>query len=131
LIALDTNILVYSVTSSDIKGRHEAAIVLLSKLASGGAMVALPVFGEFLNACRQKKQESSDIARSRVEIWLSVYECPAPVPGDCVAASKLARQYVLRYYDALILSIVCRAGATILLSEDMPDGLEPKHWPRP
>jgi predicted nucleic acid-binding protein len=82
LIALDTNILVYSVTSSDIKGHHEAAIVLLSKLASGGAMVALPVFGEFLNACRQKKQVSSDIARSLVEIWLSVYECPAPVPSD-------------------------------------------------
>ena len=124
MIALDTNILAYAVTPSDTNGRHEAAITLLERVASQGAIIPLPVFGEFFNACRKKKLASSDIAESRVAIWLSIYDCPASLAADYVAASSMAHRYPLQYFDALIVTVAHRAGATILLSEDMHDGLD-------
>ncbi len=124
MIALDTNILAYAVTESDAEGRHDAAIGLLRGLASPGAIVPLPVFGEFFNACRKKKLISSEIAASRVELWLAVYDCPAAIADDYLAASLLADGYRLQYFDALIITVASRAGATMLLSEDMHDGLE-------
>jgi predicted nucleic acid-binding protein len=124
LIALDTNILAYAVTGSDPDGRHEAALSLLEKLASPGAIVPLPVFGEFFNACLKKKLAAAGLARSRVEMWLSVFDCPAPLADDYVTASILVEHFKLQFFDALILTVARRARATILLSEDMHDGLE-------
>lgn len=124
MIALDTNILAYAVTKSDPDGRHEAAIALLEKLASPGAVVPLPVFGEFFNACRKKKLATAEVATSLVEMWIGVFECPAPLAADYVAASRLASEHTLQYFDALILTVARRAGAALLLSEDMHDGLE-------
>jgi predicted nucleic acid-binding protein len=126
LIALDTNILAYAVTASDVAGRHEAAMSLLEKLASPGAIVPLPVFGEFLNACRKKKLTELALAQVRVEAWASVYDCLPPLIDDYLAASQLADDHMLQYFDALIISVAARAGATMLLSEDMQDGLEVK-----
>jgi predicted nucleic acid-binding protein len=124
LIALDTNILAYAVTASDAAGRHEAAIELLQKLASPGAIVPLPVFGEFFNACRKKQLVSPEIAASRVEIWMAVYNCPPPNAEDYLDALHLTYRAKLQYFDALIIAVAIRAGATMLLSEDMHDGLE-------
>lgn len=124
MIALDTNILAYAVTASDAVGRHEAAIELLQKLASPGAIVPLPVFGEFFNACRKKKLASPEIAASRVEIWMAVYNCPPPNAEDYLEASRISDRVRLQYFDALIVAVAIRAGATMLLSEDMHDGLE-------
>jgi predicted nucleic acid-binding protein len=124
LIALDTNILAYAVTASDPKGRHEAAILLLARLASPGAIVPLPVFGEFFNACRKKKFANLELAMSRVEMWMSVYDCPSPLADDYLAAAQLSDGFQLQFFDALILTVARRAGARILLSEDMQDGLE-------
>ena len=36
----------------------------------------------------------------------------------------LAEKYQMQFFDALIVVITRRAGATILISEDMQDGLE-------
>jgi predicted nucleic acid-binding protein len=124
LIALDTNILAYAATISEIDGRHEAAITLLENLASPGAIVPLPVFGEFFNACRKKKLLDPAVAAEKVDLWARVYDCPAPILEDYMEASKLANEKMLQYFDALIITAAARAGATMLLSEDMQDGLE-------
>lgn len=124
MIALDTNILAYAVTASDVAGRHEAAISLLEQLASPGAIVPLPVFGEFFNACRKKKLVDQELAQVRVEAWASVYDCPPPTIDDYLAASQLSGDHNLQYFDALMVTLAARAGATMLLSEDMHDGLE-------
>ena len=124
MIALDTNILAYAVTASDIAGRHEAAMALLDQLASPGAIVPLPVFGEFFNACRRRKLIDQELAQVRVEAWASVYDCPPPSIDDYLTASQLSDEYMLQYFDALIITVAARAGAKLLLSEDMQDGLE-------
>lgn len=124
MIALDTNILAYAVTASDIKGRHEAAIDLLAALASTGAVVPLPVLGEFFNACRRRVLTSVETAQDRVGLWLDVYDCPAAQAEDYLTASQLSADYQLQYFDALIITVAARLGAKLLLSEDMQDGLE-------
>jgi predicted nucleic acid-binding protein len=124
LIALDTNILAYAATKSDIDGRHQATVALLAKLASLGAIVPLPVFGEFFNACRKKKLLDPNAAAVRVELWAALYNCPAPIIDDYLEASKLSALHNLQYFDALVITVAARAGAPMLLSEDMQDGLE-------
>jgi predicted nucleic acid-binding protein len=41
-----------------------------------------------------------------------------------IEALDLADRKMLQYFDALIITVAARAGATMLLSEDMQDGLE-------
>lgn len=124
MIALDTNILAYAISEDDPLGRHKAALSLLAHVAPTGAIVPLPVFGEFFNACRKKKLTTADVIISRVELWMSVFECPPAASDDYLMASVIAERFKLQYFDALIVAVVKRAGATMLLSEDMHDGLE-------
>jgi predicted nucleic acid-binding protein len=53
LIALDTNILVYSVLEDEAKRRNSQAVGILQRLGATGAVVPLQVIGEFLNVCRR------------------------------------------------------------------------------
>lgn len=44
--------------------------------------------------------------------------------GSLIIASMTAERLQLQYFDALIATVSRDAGATILLSEDMHDGLD-------
>jgi predicted nucleic acid-binding protein len=59
-----------------------------------------------------------------VEEYSRIFNCPATKREDVVEAACLAEQHNLQYFDALIIAVARHAGATILLSEDMQDGLE-------
>lgn len=59
-----------------------------------------------------------------IRAHLIVFDCPASVPDDVIAASVLAARYKIAYFDALICAVASRTGATVLLSEDMADGME-------
>lgn len=122
MIALDTNILVYAITDDDGAGRHTAACDLLEALAQTPAIVPLQVVGEFLNVCKRRKRASYTSAIERADHILRMYRCVASTPPDYLRAAIMAHRYRLQYFDALIISVAMRAGATILLSEDMQDG---------
>jgi predicted nucleic acid-binding protein len=124
LIAIDTNILIYSVSTDEPTLRHFDAIEVMKRIAPAGAIVPLQVIGEFLNVCRRKKIVSTPVAVRRVNEFMHVFDCPATSDSDLLRAFELAAHYQLQYFDALIISVAARAGATILLSEDMQDGLD-------
>jgi predicted nucleic acid-binding protein len=124
LIALDTNILVYAANTLDTSGRHETAIDLLLGLGRTGAIVPLPVFGELFNARRKKKFADVALLLGKVEIWKMAFDCVAGQVDDYLDAALASERYDLQYFDALIITISARAGAMMLLSEDMQDGLE-------
>jgi predicted nucleic acid-binding protein len=124
LIALDTNILIYAAQTNEPAGRDIQSIALMERLGSEGAIISLQVVGEFINACRRKKIASWADASIRVSLWLELYNCPAAVPNDYLEAAQLSDKHDLQYFDALIITVAARAGATMLLSEDMQDGLE-------
>jgi predicted nucleic acid-binding protein len=124
LIALDTNILVYAASPLDTSGRHQAAIALLQLLGRTGAILPLPVFGELFNARRKKKFADVVMLLGKVEIWQDAFDCVAGQIEDYLQAAEISDSHKLQYFDALIIAIAARAGTTILLSEDMQDGLE-------
>jgi predicted nucleic acid-binding protein len=125
LIALDTNILIYADTAKDPLGRHTDAVLLIEKLsAAENCCIPIQVLGEFLNVCRQKKVLDLELAADRVETYGEVFETPHTQIEDLVVANLLLRDFNLQYFDALIIAVAARAGATMLLSEDMQDGLE-------
>jgi predicted nucleic acid-binding protein len=124
LIALDTNILIYAAQTNEPAGRDIQSISLMERLGIEGAIVPLQVVGEFINACRRKKIASLADASIRASLWLELYDCTATKPKDYIEATQHSDKHGLQYFDALIITVAARAGATLLLSEDMHDGLE-------
>ncbi len=105
-------------------GRYDRAFYLIERLSLFGGIIPLQVLGEFLNVCRNKKVLNIELAASRIETYATVFETPTTVIADLTSANRLLSKFSLQYFDALILTVARRAGATMLLSEDMHDGLE-------
>ncbi len=124
MVAFDTNILIYSVSSDDNNDRHIQSIELIERVAPIGGIVPLQVIGEFMNVCRQKKVVDPSRAVQRVSEFLEAFDCPETKAEDYIAALDLAERKMLQYFDALIITVARSAGATILLSDNMHDGLE-------
>jgi predicted nucleic acid-binding protein len=124
LIALDTNFLVYAASPEGALGRHQRALQILDQLAKSGAILPLPVVGELFNACRKKKFAEIDIVAAKMGIWKIAFDCTSAMIDDYLKAAQLCQQHNLQYFDALIMAVAARAGARILLSEDMQDGFQ-------
>ena len=124
MIALDTNILIYTEITNIDDPRHQIAVALLKKSAFVDAAVPVQVLGEFLNVCIRKLRVAPIAAVEQVEDFLRIFDCPATEPTDLVEAAALVARFKFAFFDAVICTVARRAGATILLSEDMHDGLE-------
>jgi predicted nucleic acid-binding protein len=124
LIAFDTNILIYASEKEEPKGRNLIALNLMEKVASQNAIISLQVVGEYINACRRKKISSLRQACERAILWMDIYIIPATSPSDFIEAAEICEAHKLQFFDALIIAVAARAGATMLLSEDMQDGLD-------
>ena len=124
MIAFDTNVLIYAEDASDEGGRHARAATLLSRLANTGALIPVQVLSEFVNVCRNKALVPLDLAVEKVGNYRLLFETPLTEVVDVQKAALVARRYKLQFFDALIVVVAARAGASILLSEDMQDGLE-------
>ncbi len=124
MIAFDTNVLVYAQQLKDSRNRHETAEFLVRRIALSGGMIPIQVLGEFLNVCKYKLKIAPLDAIGQVQDYLEIFECPQTMSGDLTDAALLAEQMNFSYFDALIITVARRAGATMLLSEDMQDGLE-------
>ena len=124
MIALDTNLLVYAESIKDAQNRHHRIRELIALLSDGNSIIPLVVFGEFFNVCRKKKILSVETAIRRVERYAATFQTPSATEADLIAAALLADRHDLQFFDALIVTVASRAGATILLSEDMQDGLQ-------
>ena len=124
MIALDSNILVYAQQRDDTQGRDLAAFDIIAKASLRGAIVPLQTLGEFLNVCRTKLTVTPQDAIDQVLDYAQLFDCPATEVHDLTAAAVLADRYRLQFFDALIVTVASRAGATLLLSEDLQDGFE-------
>jgi predicted nucleic acid-binding protein len=124
VIALDTNILIYAISPEDGQGRTAAALDLLDRLGVVIPILPLQVVGEYLNVARRHPDIDIAEAVSRIEVITAVHRCVASVAKDYFSAVEISARHNLQYFDALIIAVAARAGTTILLSEDMQDGLE-------
>lgn len=124
MIALDTNILVYAETPDDPHGRYEKAIEIIAAVSATNGCLPLQVIGEFLNVCRRKKTLEMALAIERAGNYIDLFETPATAFVDLEQAADVSQAFDLQFFDALIIAVAARAGATMLLSEDMHNGLE-------
>jgi predicted nucleic acid-binding protein len=124
VIAFDTNILIYAELPIADDPRHQQAASLLAVAALHGAILPLQVLGEFLHVCRRKAILAPDLASRKIDAYAEVFQIPHTVVDDMIITTALLSKFNLQFFDALIVAVVRRAGATILLSEDMHDGLE-------
>jgi predicted nucleic acid-binding protein len=123
LIALDTNILVYAQAEERAEPNHLRALEILNATSLTDAIIPLHVYGEFLNVCRRKLKIPPIAATEQVVDYALLFQSPATSLDDLTEAAHLSSRFTLQYFDALIIAVATRAGATMLLSEDMHDGL--------
>jgi predicted nucleic acid-binding protein len=124
LIALDTNILVYADSPDDLHGRSGRALEIIVQVSKVQNCLPLQVLVEFLNVSRRKKMLVMPAAIERTACYAEVFQTQTTLTEDVEQAGHLSQQFNLHYFDALIIAVAARAGATMLLSEDMQDGLD-------
>lgn len=93
-------------------------------MSATNGCLPLQVIGEFLNVCRRKKTLEMALAIERAGNYIDLFETPATAFVDLEQAADVSQAFDLQFFDALIIAVAARAGATMLLSEDMHNGLE-------
>lgn len=122
MIALDTNILVYAVDASP-DPRHGMAAELMVEAVAEGWILPVQVMGEFLNVTSRKPRELHTLALDALVALQQGCQLIPTAPDNLITAFEVAQRHRLQYFDALILTVAGRAGATTLYSEDMQHGL--------
>jgi predicted nucleic acid-binding protein len=119
---LDTNILLYSISSDPAEAAKRARAVAL--FDSDDNALSVQVLQEFyVQATRSTRPDPlpHDIAAGLIRTWLrfKVQETTVPVMLD---ALKIKGRYGISYWDAAIVAAARALGCRELYSEDMADG---------
>lgn len=120
-VSLDSNILVYAVLEpgSD-KGRRAIEVV---DRASPRGILATQALLEFVAVVRRRVPALTSKATTQAQAWAAVFETATTTTKVAEAAYRLVAAHQFQVWDAVIWSAARMAGATILLSEDLQDGL--------
>jgi predicted nucleic acid-binding protein len=121
ICSFDTNLLIYANHPSEI-GKYEAARNLMDRLLSKRPPIAGQVLGEFLRVVHRKAIMPLPAAREIVQDIEILCPIAETRNADRLAASLLAEQYKLQFFDALICAVLEKSGVSLFLSEDMQDG---------
>jgi predicted nucleic acid-binding protein len=119
---IDTNILIYSIDSTD-PAKHVIARTIVVSIYSNGGILPLQCLSEFCAACTKKKhlgpiQEIEEAAKQAIR---SMRMEPS-ASEDLLTAMRFHRQHHIQFFDALLIATARRAGCTVFLSEDLQDG---------
>ena len=124
-VALDSNMLVYlagvSRTAADDPkvARVRALVRRLSAVAS--LIAPAQTLGELFVVMR-RSGASAEEARHVLMEFAETFGTAATEARTALAATDLAVDHKLQFWDALIVTAAADAGCSILLSEDMQDG---------
>jgi len=116
-VFFDTNILVYTIGQHDVRTPTAEALLL------SGGLISVQVLNELASVAHRKLRMS----------WPEVTEvlgairilCPSPIsitPEMHDAALRLAGEYGLDIYDALIVAAALEADCATLYTEDLQSG---------
>ena len=116
-VALDTNILVYSV-DLDAGKKHDKAIELFAQLTSANCVLSLQSLCEFFSAVTRKKRMPVADAMAQVDDWQQLFPVVSAKAATLTRAFSGVKRYQLSFWDALLWATIREAGITTLLSED-------------
>ena len=126
MIALDTNILLYAeallLVPADVL-KHRITRALIPGIRKAGLVLPAQVLGEMFTVLVRRGRRSPDLAQQAALRWSAVAAVvPETDQATMLQAIGLATEHGLQIWDAVILAAAGKAGATLLLSEDMQDG---------
>ena len=121
-VALDSNILIYAELEPETEKGERAAEVIL--LAAQNGVIPLQVFGEFLRFVQRRAPAAFTSACAQVDVCSSLFVTPVTSDEIPFPAMKIAKAHGLQLWDAVICAAAERAGARVLVTEDLQDGRE-------
>lgn len=113
-VFLDTNILLYAFSSVEIY-KHDIAV----KLVLSDAVISTQVINEVTVNLIKKFNFSEDKVSDFIQSSYNRYEFAPLNLETFLKASSLRKEYLLSYYDSVIVAAALMADCRILYSEDM------------
>jgi predicted nucleic acid-binding protein len=122
-VFIDTNILIYAYDSSAGEKHRVASRQLAEIWRSESGLLSMQVLQEFyVNITRKiAKPLTITVARSLIED-LSRMEVVAAGSDAILTAIDVQREYMLSFWDAMIVTAAFMGGAETLLTEDLNNG---------
>jgi len=113
-IFIDTNIILYAISTQDENKRSIAAPIVLSN-----ATISAQVINEVSVNLLKKMKLREDTIKKFIDSSYHRYNVVELTRNVFMRASELRESYNFSYYDSIIVSAAIIANCTILYSEDM------------
>lgn len=120
---VDTNVLIYA-HDIDAGRKHDVAKIVLRDLwADRTGILSTQVLQEFyVNVTRKIRTPLPKPAARSVVSTYAAWCVEGITTADVAAAFQIEDDATINFWDALILAVAARSGATRLLSEDLNPG---------
>ena len=119
-VALDSNILVYAELEPESdKGRRAADLILQ---AARDGLIPIQVLGEFLRAVQRRSPPSFEDAIRQAALYRAAFLTSPTTDAVMTLAAELALAHQLQVWDGVVCAASAKAGAKVLLTEDLQDG---------
>ena len=114
---IDSNVILYLLSHDAAKADKAESIL------QAGGVISVQVLNEVVSVCQRKlKMHWDEIDAVLQAVKASVQVVPLRETSHELAV-QLCKRYQLSFYDAHICAAALVAGSTVLLSEDMQDGM--------
>ena len=114
---IDSNVILYLLSDDATKADKAESIL------QAGGVISVQVLNEVVSVCQRKlKMPWNEIDAVLQAVKASVQVVPLTEATHELAV-QICKRYQLSFYDAHICSAALVAGSTVLLSEDMQDGI--------
>jgi predicted nucleic acid-binding protein len=119
---VDTNVLIYA-HDVDAGSKHQIANDVLRRLwAERDGILSTQVLQEFYVNVTRKIPQPLSKPKARTVIDTYAVWCVDPNRSDLTAAFRIEDDARIGFWDALIIAVAARSGATRVLSEDLNAG---------
>jgi predicted nucleic acid-binding protein len=122
IVSFDSNVLIYAIDNRGGELHRTAAAVLGHAIRSGRALLPLQALGEFYHVTTRKFRIDRPTARRFIDGWRRTARIEPYGEADIEAAMNACETHGLSFWDAMIWAVSDRAGASLLVSEDMQAG---------
>ena len=127
MIAVDTNVLIYSLDADDPVKQAKARDLLQRLIRAGATVLPWQVAGELLGNLR-KRESAGEISSTEVELhfrnFFAMFPLVLPSAPVFDRYFGLFSRFSLSLWDAMLLAACKEAGVTTLYSEDMDPGTD-------
>lgn len=114
---IDSNVVLYLLSADAAKADCAEAVI------AAGGIISVQVLNEVTAVCRRKLKMPWQEIEAVLNAVKSACEAVPLTIASHEAALEIAKRYGLSFYDANIYAAANLAGAKVLFSEDMQDGM--------